>query len=253
MRVTIRWFGSIAGLAVLLLTLTGCDTDTGTTPVTTNPEPREADTKPPAVKKVEVGKNVVLEIQEGKRRVIIEGTVCLKKGPLELFMCREMTKEHESIVTAKVDAREVHRALILAGAKEGSPVVFEPKYRAAHGDVINVTVEYESKGKKVSVPAQEWIRKQKKKPTDKTEVLTEKWVFGGSRLVQNPLDNNKLIYMANEGDVICVSNFENAMMDLPIKVSKENSDLSWECNEEVIPAVDTKVTIILEPVPEKKK
>jgi len=247
MRFTPRWFGPLACLGLVLGALTGCDGDTTTSAVSAGAAPRDEDKKPP-VKRVEVGKNVVLEIQEGSRRVLIEATVCLQKGPLELLMCKQRTKEHEAILSADVDARDVHKALLLTGAKPGSPVEFEPKYVPAHGDTIKVTLEYESKGKKITVSAQDWIRNSKTKKT-----LTDRWVFAGSKLVQNPLDNNKPLYMANEGDVVCISNFETALLDLPVKVSKDNSELAWECNTEVIPPVDTKVTIILEPVLEKKK
>ena len=43
-----------------------------------------------------------------------------------------------------------------------------------------------------------------------------------------------------------------ALLDLPIKSSKANSELAFEANTERIPPVGTKVTVIFEPVPEKK-
>ena len=60
-------------------------------------------------------------------------------------------------------------------------------------------------------------------------------------------------YLANDGDVICVSNFESAMLDVPFNSSKENTLLQFEANTERIPAVDTPVLVILEPMLEKKK
>ena len=59
-------------------------------------------------------------------------------------------------------------------------------------------------------------------------------------------------YAANSGDVICVSNFESALLDLPINSPKDNSELNFEAHKERIPPLDTKVTIILEPVPDQK-
>src|SRR5262249_39668855 len=92
-----------------------------------DPAPKEA--KAPPVKKVELTQNVFLEIQGDTRRVILSGSVCLNKGPLELFLTRKDTKEHESIVTVDADAREVHKALLLAKANPGSPVKFVPRYQ----------------------------------------------------------------------------------------------------------------------------
>ena len=50
--------------------------------------------------------------------------------------------------------------------------------------------------------------------------MAHDWVFAGSRLVDDPLERTKQYYLANEGDVICVANFEGAMLDLPIRSSK---------------------------------
>jgi hypothetical protein len=72
------------------------------------------------------------------------------------------------------------------------------------------------------------------------------WVFAGSRLVDVPFEQGKKHYLANDGDVICVSNFETAMLDLPIKSPKDNADLAFEANTARIPPKDTRVTVILE-------
>lgn len=83
----------------------------------------EAKDKSGESKKVEMGKNVFLEVlPDKKRRVLVNAEVCLREGQLELFLCRKQTKEHEAILTADVDARKIHAALIAAGAVEGSPV-----------------------------------------------------------------------------------------------------------------------------------
>ena len=201
-------------------------------------------------KKVQVGKNVFLEVlPDKKRRVLVNAEVCLREGQLELFLCRKQTKEHEAILTADVDARKIHAALIAAGAVEGSPVRFVPKYRSASGTTIKVFVQYKDKGKQVTVSAKSWITNAKtKKP------MESDWVFAGSHLVANPLDpDGKKYYLANDGDVICVSNFETALLDLPIKSPKDNADLAFVANTEHIPPQGTQVVVILEPVVEAKK
>src|SRR5262249_1524668 len=162
---------------------------------------------------------------------------------------RKDKKEHEAILTADVDARDIHRALVLTHVDPGSTVKFQPKYVAPTGPRIKVTLEYEDKGKKVSVPAQQWIRDQK---TGKD--LDVDWVFAGSRLVDNPLDPKAPpFYLANDGDVICVSNFEGALLDLPIGSPNLDAERNCEADSERIPARGTPVVIILEPIPDKKK
>jgi hypothetical protein len=202
-------------------------------------------------KKVELGeqKNVILEIDGDKRRVLIKGYVCLREGQLEQFLTRKGTKEHEAVVAADLDARDIHLALTLASAEPGSPVKFRPEYQPATGSVINIFVEYEQQGKKVRRPAQEWVRSIKTKKD-----LGIAWVFAGSILIQDPQDpKRKPFYAANDGDVICVSNFETALLDLPIVSTAENVDLFFEAHTERIPPVQTPVLVILEPAAQKPR
>src|SRR5437667_6987199 len=77
-------------------------------------------------KRVDVGKNVHFEKAGDQRRVIVDAYVCLREGQLEQLLTRKQGKEHESILAADVDARHIHAALLLAGAKAGSTVTFEP-------------------------------------------------------------------------------------------------------------------------------
>lgn len=228
-------------LTFTLLTV-GCDEESKpSAPRKKTPDAKP--TKTERVKRVQLSKNIFLEVQGKRRRVMISAKVCLTRGPLELFMTKTNLKEHEAVVAADVDARDLKRALLAAGAKEGEPVQFEPKYVPAHGQKIKVTVLYEKKGKLVEVPAQKWIYNNRTK-----KALQEDWVFGGSHLVPNPLDPNNPVFLANDGDLICISNFESALLDLPVKSTKVNDQLEFECNTKLIPKMDTAVTVILEPV-----
>lgn len=238
--------GTAALALALALTCTGCD-DGGRPAAGEAKKPAKA--KPAEGKKVRVGDNVYLEVAGDRRRVLVNAEVCLRKGPLEQLLTRKGKKEHEAILAATVDARKIHEALLLARAREGSPVRFLPKYRPASGARIKVTLAYEDRGVKKTVPAQSWI-----KNTQTGKELESDWVFAGSRLVDNPFDKDApKFYLANDGDVICVSNFESALLDLPIESSKENAARGFEAWESRIPPLGTEVTVILEPAPADKK
>jgi hypothetical protein len=201
------------------------------------------------LKQVEVGRNVWLETDGNHRRVVISAYVCLREGLLEQLMCRKNTKEHEAILAADVDARDIHKALLLTGAEPGSPVRYEPEYRIPSGSEITVTLEYEEHGRAQRVPAQTWVRNLQER-----KELNAAWVFAGSEIYPDPLDKKRPpIYGANSGDVICVSNFEDALLDVALKSSKDNSELAFEAWTERIPELDTKVTVVLEPTKEPRK
>jgi hypothetical protein len=193
---------------------------------------------------VKLGKNVELEILAGdKRRVRVHAYVCKRKGDdlqLEQLLCLRESKEHEAILAVDGDARVIHAALIAAKAKPGSPVKYNPKYQAAHGTTIKVLLQYKNKdGKTVTEPAQKWVQHFQTKKD-----LHYEWVFAGSYFIQGQAE----AYAANSGDVICVSNFQEAMLDLPVESSKDNANLLWQANMSRVPAENTPVVVILEPV-----
>jgi hypothetical protein len=228
----------------VLLAASGCE---GGSAERDEARPREK-AAPAEARKVLVAPNIYLEVQGAHRRVLVNAAVCLREGPLELLLCRKNTKEHEAVLSAEIDARDLHKALLGAGATEGSPVRFRPRYRPATGTTIKVSLNYEDKGQRKTASARDWVKNLK---TGKR--LDSDWVFAGSQLVDNPLDSKKgKLYLANDGDVICISNFETALLDLPIESSKDDADRAYVAFTDHIPPLETKVTVILEPVPDKK-
>ncbi len=228
----------LLGALLLLSSLAGCDGDA---------TQRET-AKAPEVKTVPAGKNVTLQIQGDKRRVLLQARVCLREGQLEQLLTRRQTKEHEAVLAADIDGRDVHKALLAAGAEPGSPVQFAPKYKPASGTRVNVFVQWEEKGKLKTEPAQKWILNGMTKKD-----MTHHWVFAGSRFVKDPDGERPDYYLANDGDLICVANFESALLDLPVNSSSRDEDRAWVAHTERIPPKDTKVVVILEPVPDVKK
>jgi hypothetical protein len=177
-----------------------------------------------------------------RKTVVVGGRVCLREGQLEMFACPRHTKEHESIVSVNSKARYVHAALLAVGARKGQPVRFDPQYVPASGGIIDVTVAWKDKdGKQRSARAQDWIRNVK---TGKS--MEESWVFAGSGFWKEP-QTGKEYYYAEAGDLICVSNFPSATLDLPIKSSQDNSELMFEAYTERIPPLGTEVRLILKP------
>ena len=118
--------------------------------------------------------------------MLVEAEVCLREGPLEVFLCKTNSKEHEAVLRAAVDARKVHTALLLAGAKEGRPVQFvnprtgDADYKPAAGSKVKVLVHYRRGGRLHTHPAQEWVWNFKAK-----KAMDHDWVFAGSRLIRD--------------------------------------------------------------------
>ncbi len=235
------------------------------------PEPKDAEKLPEfpkldpknTIKALNREETIFAELagEEGKKKVVRIGLVsevCLREGPLEVFLCKKGTKEHEAIVRVEADARVIHLALEAAGAKKGTPTQFvdpktdEAKYKPATGSKINVLVHYTKGGKTYTHPAQEWvIDRDLTKKQKKDVILPHGWVFAGSIEIKDPCAPDKPpFYAANSGDVISISNFPYSMLEMPAEISKDDSNLTYEARTEKIPPLFSKVWVIL--VPEKQ-
>jgi hypothetical protein len=202
----------------------------------------ESQAKKTSPQPVRLSKTDEVWVDRNGNMVIVGGEVCLRQGPLEMFACPRQTKEHESIVAVNSKAFYVHAGLLALGAKPGQGAKFEPEYVPATGDEIAVEVLWtDSEGKRQRVRGQEWVRHA---GTQKT--LEHPWLFVGSLFWVDP-ETGRRYYQADGGDMICVSNFATAMMDLPIPSSQANEALLFEAFTERIPPRGTKVKLLLKP------
>jgi hypothetical protein len=177
-----------------------------------------------------------------RKAVVVDGQVCLRAGQLEMFACPKGTKEHESVVSLNCMAEEVHAGLLAAGGKPGKPVSFNPEYKVATGQIIDVYVLWkDAQGNKNQARAQDWV-----KQTRTGKPMSQDWVFAGSGFWKDP-ETGQEHYLANGGDLICLSNFPTAMLDLPIESSQANAELMFEALTDNIPPKGTKVRMVLIP------
>jgi hypothetical protein len=198
--------------------------------------------EPPNAKRISKKSSLWIDVKH--HRVFLDGYVSLRDAPLEMFACPAGTKEHESIVATLARSSEVHAALLAVGAMSGTTVKFDPKYVAATGQRVRVWVLYrDADGKFKYADARSWVRQGE---TDKA--LEMDWVFAGSVNWTDPQDG-KNYYQADGGELICVSNFGTAMMDLPIESSDSNSSLSFMAYTKRIPPDLTPVRLMLVPIP----
>ena len=195
-----------------------------------------------------VAKDFPIWIDMKNKEVIVAGRVAVQTGHLEMFACPSGTKEHESVVAVDAPARFVHMALLAVGARPGKPVSYDPKYRAATGSTVEIEIVWRNvAGKIMRVRAQEWVNNAK---TGKP--LKYEWVFGGSNFWTDETSGERY-YAADGGELICVSNFTTATLDLPIESSAANQDLLFIANSENIPKRHTPLQLILRPRKDKDK
>jgi hypothetical protein len=197
---------------------------------------------PQEAKKLAEDGNIWVDVN--KKRVIVDGYIAVNEGPLEMFACPVGTKEHESVVAVLSKASYVHAGLLAVGAVQGTTVSRLPEYRPATGQRIAIWVVWrDSEGQVKKTKAQQWV-----KNIVSGNALDLDWVFAGSRFWKDP-ESSIERYEADSGDLVCVSNFPTATLDLPVESSDANASLQFNAFTEHIPPRGTPVRVIFTPIP----
>ncbi len=181
------------------------------------------------------------------QQVIVGGRISLREGLLEMFACPRGTKEHESIVAAVSNAETVHVGLLGVGAIKGIPGYWteETGVVTAKGPVCQITVVWQAGEQQED--RQEVNAKEMVMDLATGQALTHDWVFCGSRVWVDPEDPSYREYQADWGDMICVSNFPTAMIDLNVESSNSNASLSFTANPEKVPPLGQPVLMFIKP------
>ena len=178
-----------------------------------------------------------------RKRLVVRARVSLTEGPLEHLLCRKGTKEHEAILATEASPRTIHAGLLLTGATPDHPVRFDPEFQPPSGTPLAIDLEWEEGGKTRHVDAREWVKDQASgKPLD------HDWVFAGSILFEDPR-TKKMLYAADDGDLITVANFPSSIMDLPFRSSDSDADRAFVAFTGRIPPRGRWVTMTFRPRP----
>lgn len=193
---------------------------------------------PPECKKVvEDGR---IWIHRDEQAVIVDGYVCQRNAPLEMFACPIGTKEHESIVAVFAKSRFVHASLLAVGGSPGKPVAFEPKFTPASGTTVRVyALWHDEKGETQAILAQNWIRQ-----TGTKKPMLWDWVFAGSKIYKDP-DTGNESYLGDGGELVSVANFMTSTLDVAVKSDAANSGLVFEAYTDKIPKRFTPIRLVM--------
>ncbi len=202
---------------------------------------------------------VTINVQE--RCVDVESSVCLHQGELELVACTKGTKEHESILAMEAKPMHIHAALLLLGAKPGSPARRQQLEDQAErwidvppsGGPVDVFLVLKGKeGKIVEYPISDFIAPSSRRSDDSTSTdknakfPTHTFLFAGSVLYGDGPGPRR--YLSDQsGNVISLSTFGDELLCLPAIHSQDNDALMWQIHATNLPAVGSKVILRLRP------
>lgn len=202
---------------------------------------------------------VAINVQE--RCVDVESSVCLDRGALELVACTKGSKEHESIIAIEAKPMHIHAALLLLGAKPGSPATRQELGDQSgrwidvppSGGLVDVFLLLKGEeGKRVEHPISDFITRSSNRSDDsgsadpEAGIPTHTFLFAGSVLHGDGPAPRR--YLSDEsGNVISLSTFGDELLCLPAVHSHENEALLWQVDATKLPSVGSNVTLRLRP------
>ena len=194
-------------------------------------------TSQPIGRVVEYAPGVRIDWQ--RPQVELDGEVVLREGPLELLACSPGTREHESIVAVAARPLHIRQALGLIGLEAGRPCTYDAagdRWLPAAGDRLLIEVRYQTGGGTRTVNVWEWMidTKHGERPA------LREWVFCGSRMLR---DN---VFAADaDGAVVCVVDFDTALIGLAETHSADNALLWVAANPEEVPPAGSPCTLLV--------
>ncbi len=268
------------GLAATLYAATGApetrDSKASETPAAPAAEaPKAAAGDKKEAPKIVKFPGLTVNIAEGT--IDMDGEICKRDGLLELFATLKGKREHESIVRVTAKPSLVHAGLMMLDVKPGKPghfthskvkmkdekgqEVLEDVWTPHHptGGRVSVSVIYTTKdGRQQEISMKQWIKHKKTgKPAD-----SDQFVFAGSKIQEikpvefdeegNPKPSKqpaRTVYLADtEGTHIALVTFGFEVLAWPETASDSDERLMWEANTDVLPPLNSKVTVRLKKV-----
>ena len=136
-------------------------------------DPAEAATAPPAVYVkpdadlgVPLNDNATVYLDAPGGRLWLKTVVVQRTAPLEMFLCRRGSKDHETIVAVESPAFVIHGGLVALGIEPGTPATFAPdetdddppRFIPPTGPKLDLVVHWSQDGEMKTADASDWIR-----------------------------------------------------------------------------------------------
>ncbi len=186
--------------------------------------------------------NVAIDWKQ--KRVLVDGVIALREGPLEYFACFP-GKAHESVVEMTATAQNVYLALGLIGLTPGTPSQWDEstqRFSDPTGDLVDVSVEWQDGKSPRRVDAFDWIlRIEYAKPSP-----GRPFVFAGSRAAGTLRTADKT------GSGIALVQDPHALLALSHNRSDRNADLWAQARSSVIPPAGTPVRVVFQAAAPRK-
>jgi len=185
--------------------------------------------------------DVVVDTKQ--RTVTFPARVNLTQGVLEVLICTEHGKRHESLFVTKVDPLHLNVALLMLGLEGGNAVKYQGDPTKPVGSPVEIWLKVKDRDKERLLRAEDWVTNtHKNRP-----MLHTHWVYVGSVLTKDG-------FMAQrEGQIVTTFHDPFTLIDNPLPGGGD--DTVYVVNRKEVPAQGTPVTVVIKavlPVPKAR-
>lgn len=180
--------------------------------------------------------------------VELDGRIACRQGFLEQLVCRQGTRDHESLVTTNAPASAVHAALLAAGLQAGAPGSWSAdpsgqlQLKPPQGQPVQVLVRWADAQGEHTQPLAQWVVNTR---PDRDQAAPT-FVFAGSRFQRLP--NGTERYVADDsGSIVGLVTFgdEVVAMRTVIPDKVDVAPASWKARTDDMPPEGSAVTVVI--------
>jgi hypothetical protein len=213
--------------------------------VASSPSVSPADGEKPVVRRIskDVYRIGDIAIDTKERTVAFPAKVNLIRGVLEVLICTEYGKTHESLLSTKVDPLHLNVALLMLGLEGGNAVRYQGDPTQPLGSPVEIWLNLGEGDKQRRLRAEDWVTNT---PMNRPMLHTH-WVYVGSVLTKDG-------FMAQrEGQIVTTFHDPMTLIDNPLPGGGD--DTVYVVNTEAVPPQGTELTVVIKAVspPTKKR
>lgn len=182
--------------------------------------------------------DVVVDTKE--RTVTFPAKVNLTQGVLEVLICTEYGKTHESLLSTRANPLHLNVALLMLGLEGGRSVKYQGDPTKPEGSPLEIWFKVRGAEKERLIRAEDWVyNTHAKRP-----MLRTHWVYVGSVLTP------KGFMAEREGQIVTTFHDPFALIDNPLPGGGD--DTVYVVHTEAVPPMGTPVTVVYRAVAEAK-
>jgi hypothetical protein len=182
-----------------------------------------------------------------QKAVELEGRIACRQGFLEQLVCRQGTRDHESLIVTTAPASAVHAALLAAGLQAGTPGSWSVDRSGAlqliqpQGETVQVLVRWVDATGERTQPLAQWMVNTRADPGQPAPAF----VFAGSRF-RRMADGSERYAADDSGSIVGLVTFgdEVVAMRTVIPDKVDVAPAAWKARTDDIPPEGSVVTVI---------